>query len=164
MKKPHNRQPGMNRTVSMTGEEWAQIKAWAAERGMSAARFLRECALTVDPFAETASARPLVLDAGEQRGLSLALASAARDMGSGAEAPSDLADSMRALLEARLRAMVREGKRERAVDLLREVLGEERGAVVAAALIPETPAMADMPAASSAGTAGAGGPDPEKPA
>lgn len=140
MTKPRKRKPGMNHTVSLTEEEWAQIKAWAAERGMSASRFFVQSALTVDPFPEAVPAQPLVLDAEEQRRFSLDLAAAARNLRTGGEAPSNLADTMRALLEASLKAMAREGKRDRAVELLRQVLGEERAEIVAAAVIPEPPA------------------------
>lgn len=62
----------------------------------------------MDPFPEKASARPLVLDAGEQRGLS-------RAMRSGGEESSNLADDMRALLEMRLKAMAGDGRRGQAI-------------------------------------------------
>lgn len=63
MTRPRKRKPGMNHTVSLTEEEWAQIKAWAAERGMSASRFFVQSALTVDLPRKGGKARPLVLDA-----------------------------------------------------------------------------------------------------
>ena len=103
----------------------------------------------MDPFPEKASARPLVLDAEEQRSLSRAVAAAARDMRSGGEASCDLAGAMRALLEMRLRAMACDGRRGQAVELLRRVLGGERAAIVAAAVLPETeeePKSPDRPA------------------
>ncbi len=138
MTKPRNRKPGMNHTVSLTREEREQISAWAAERGKSFSAWFVECALTVDPFPEATPARPLVLDAEEQRGLSLTLASAARNMRSGGEAPPNLADGLRALLEARLKAMARDGRTDQAAELLRRVLGEKRASVVMAAVLPET--------------------------
>ncbi len=128
----------MNRTVSLTDGEWDAIGRWSAERGMSRAQWMRECALTVDLTAKKAAARPLVLDAGEQRRISRTVRDLAGDLGSsGEEAAGKLANDLRALLATRLRAMAREGRREAAVDLLRTVLGEERAAVVAAAFIPE---------------------------
>ena len=145
MTKPRHRKSGMNHTVSLTDGELAQVRAWAAERGKSVAAWFCECALTVDPFPETPPARPLVLDAGEQRGLSRAMAAAARDMRSSGEASSNLADDMRALLEARLKAMDRDGRREQAVKLLRRVLGDQRAAVVAAAVLPETDEVSKSP-------------------
>ena len=145
MTKPRNRKPNMNRTVSLTDGELMQVRAWAAERGKSVSAWFCECALTVDPFPETTPARPLVLDAGEQRDLSRVMAAAARDMRSGSEASSDLADDMRALLEMRLKAMDRDGRREQAVELLRRVLGEERAATVAAAVLPETDEVSKSP-------------------
>ena len=163
MTKPRNRKPGMNHTVSLTREEREQIGAWAAERGKSFSAWFVECALTVDPFPETAPARPLVLDAEEQRRLSLGLAAAARDMRSGGEAPLNLADSMRALLEARLKAMARDGRTDQAAELLRRVLGEKRASVVMAAVLPETVDVSKSPDRPE----GAGSderPNPEKPA
>ena len=155
MTKLRNRKPGMNRTVSLTTEEREQIGTWAAERGKRFSPWFCECALTVDPFPETVPARPLVLDAEEQRDLSRTMTAAARDLRSGGEAPSNLADGMRALLEARLKAMDRDGRRERAVELLRRVLGEKRAAIVVAAVLPETeektaevPKTPDRPAGS----------------
>ena len=52
---------------------------------------------------------------------------------------------MRVLLEARLRAMVREGRRGQAVELLRQVFGEERAPVIAAAIIPDTQTVQETP-------------------
>lgn len=155
MTKPRNRKPGMNHTVSLTREEREQIGAWAAERGKRFSPWFCECALTVDPFPETVPARPLVLDAEEQRELSRTMTAAARDLRSGGEGSSNLADDMRALLEARLKTMAREGRGEQALELLRRVLGEKRAAIVAAAVLPETaektaevPKTPDRPAGS----------------
>ena len=145
MTKPRNRKPSMNHTVSLTDGELAQVQAWAAERGKSVSAWFCECALNMDPFLETPHARPLVLDAGEQRGLSRDMAATARDMRSGGEASSNLADDMRALLEMRLKAMDRDGRREQAVELLRRVLGDERAAIVAAAVLPETDEVSKSP-------------------
>ena len=162
MTKPRNRKPGMNHTVSLTKEEREQIGAWAAERGKSFSAWFCECALTVDPFPETAPARPLVLDAEEQRSLSLTLASAARDMRTGGEAPSNLADTMRALLEARLKAMHRDGRTDQAAELLRRVLGEQRASVVMAAVLPETVEVSKSPERPE-GSGSGEGPDPTAP-
>ena len=138
MTKPRKRKPGMNHTVSLTREEREQIGAWAAERGKSFSAWFCECALTVDPFPEAAPARPLVLDAEEQRRLSLNLAAAARNLRTGGEAPSNLADTMRALLEAWLKGVHRDGRTDEAAELLRRVLGEKRASVVMAAVLLET--------------------------
>ena len=105
----------------------------------------------MNPFPETPPVRPLVLDAGEQRGFS-------RDMRSGSEASSNHADDMRTLLEARLKAMDRDGRREQAVELLRRVLGDERAAMVAAAVLPETEEVSKSPNR-TAEPASDGGPD-----
>ncbi len=149
----------MNHTVSLTDGEWERIRAWARERGKSASAWFCECALSVDPFPDTEPARPLVLDAEEQRGLARSAAAAARDMRSGGEASSTLADDMRALLELRLGAMARDGRRGRAVDLLRRVLGEERASIVAAAVLPDAEEASKSPKPSKAPAGSAEGPD-----
>ena len=137
MTPPRKRKSNMNHTVSLTDGELAQVRTWAAERGKSVSAWFCECALSVEPFPEKATSRPLVLDAEEQHGLARAMA-AARDMHYGGQASSTLADAMRALLEMRLRAMACDGRRGQAVELLRRVLGDERAAIVAAAVLPET--------------------------
>ena len=153
MTKPRKRKSGMNHTVSLTDEEWEHIGAWAAGRGKRAGPWFCECALNMDPFPEQVSARPLVLDAEGQRSVSRAVAAAAGDMHSGVEASASLDDAMRALLEMRLRAMAGDGRRGQAVELLRRVLGDERAAIVAAAVLPEaeeTPKSPNGPSQSAA--------------
>ncbi len=103
-------------------------------------------------------ARPLVLDTGEQRGLSRDMAAVLRDMRSVGEASLKLADDMRTLLEMRLKAMDRDGRREQAVELLHRVLGDERSAVVAAAVLPETEEVSKSPD-TPAGSGSDEGPD-----
>lgn len=141
MKKPRAARAdakAMNRTVSLTDGQWDAIGRWSVERGMSRAQWMRECALTVDLAAKTAAARPLVLDAGEQRRIARTIGDLTVDLGSsGNGASGTVADGLRTLLAARLRIMVGEGRREAAVELLRTVLGGERAAIVAAAFIPE---------------------------
>ena len=133
----------MNRTVSLTDGEWNAIGRWSAERGMSRAQWIRECALTVDLAAKKAAARPLVLEAGEQRRIARTIGDLTVDLGSlGNGASGTVADGLRTLLAARLRIMVGEGRREAAVELLCTVLGGERAAILAAAFIPE-PETAD---------------------
>ena len=145
MTKPRNRKPNMNRSVSLTDSEVAQLRAWAAERGKSVSAWFCECALTVDPFPEAQSARPLVLDAGEQRGLCRDMAAAAHDMRSGSEEANNLADDMCALLEMRFKAIAGDGRRGQVIELLRRVLGDERAAIVAAVVLPEMEEMSDPP-------------------
>ncbi len=145
MRKPRAARPdtnAMNRTVSLTDGEWGSIGRWSAARGKSRAQWMRECALTVDLPAKRAVARPLVLDAGEQRCISRPVGDlAGRLSSSGNEAGGTPGDDLRALLAARLRTMAGDGRREAAVELLRHVFGEERAAVIAAAFIPEPQPM-----------------------
>ena len=139
----------MNRTVSLTGDEWNAIGRWSAERNMSRAKWMRECALTVELPTKKAAARPLVLDVREQRYISRTVGDLADGLSSpGDETAPDLGDDLRALLAARLRAMVRNGRREAAVELLRSVFGADRADIIAAAFIPEpqtTDEMTDGP-------------------
>lgn len=150
---------GATHTICCTDEEWELVREGAARAGMSASAWWTECALTVDPSPKGGKAQPLVLDAERQRHLSNGAAELARGLDAAdEEALSQFRDDIRAMLEEPLREMVRQGRREKAMELLREVFGEERAAVIAAAFMPENPAMADMPAGD------AGHPDPEKPA
>lgn len=141
---------GATHTICCTDEEWELVREGAARAGMSASAWWVSCALHEDPSAKGPGPQPLVLDAEKQRAIADTMAELAA--GLDADGVASLQAHIRALVEEPLRRMVQEGRRERAMELLREVFGEERAAVIAAAFIPETPATADMPAASSAGT------------
>ncbi len=136
-KKPRKTTSGMNHTISLTDREWDEIRAQAKERGKSASAWFRECALTVDLSSKTSASRSLVLDAYQQHTIARAMSEAARNMNFRGYASPGLAEDVRALLAVRLRAMAREGKRERAVELLRRVFSDNRAAVIAAAYMPE---------------------------
>ena len=84
-------------------------------------------------------ARALVLDAGRQRSLTDGVSALARGLDAADEEElSQFRDDIRAMLEEPLRAMVRQGRREKAMELLRTVFGEDRATVIAAAFIPNT--------------------------
>ena len=152
---------GATHTICCTDEEWELVRKGAARAGMSASAWWTECALTVDLSPKGGKARALVLDARRQRGLADGVAELARGLDAAdEEALSQFRDDIRAMLEEPLREMVRQGRREKAMELLREVFGEERAVVIAAAFIPETPsATQDKPAANSARTNDAGRPE-----
>lgn len=165
MKKPRKCKPGTGHSVSHTDAQWAQIKAWAKAAGMSASAWWGQCVTTVDLSApEKSAAPPLVLDEEQQR----RIARVARDLAEGArdtEVSARFGALARDLLRERLQEMVREGRRDEALDGLRTVFGEERAEVLAAAFIPEPPAATqDMRAVNSAATEDARRLDPEKPA
>lgn len=145
MRKPRSARPdtnAMNRTVSLTDGEWDSIRRWSGERGKSRAQWMRECALTVELPVKKAVARPLVLDAGEQRYISRTVGDLAGRLSfSGSEAAGNPGDNLRALLAARLRTMAEDGRREAAVELLCTVFGKERAEIIAAAFIPEPQPM-----------------------
>ncbi len=157
---------GATHTICCTDEEWELVRKGASQAGMSASAWWTDCALTVDLSPKGERARPLVLDAERQRHLSNGAAELARGLDAAdEEALSQFRDDIRAMLEEPLREMVRQGRREKAMELLREVFGEERAAVIAAAFIPETPAATqDMPATSSTAAGDAKRPGLEKPA
>ncbi|MCY4501934.1 MAG: hypothetical protein OXE57_10280 [Alphaproteobacteria bacterium] len=145
MRKARKRKPGAGHSVSYTDAQWAQIKAWAEAAGETTSRWWARCVLTVDLSApERVAAPPLVLDEEQQR----RICRIAGHMAGGArgEVSARFGALARDLLRERLEAMVREGRRAEALDGLRTVFGEARAEVIAAAFIPETPAMADKPA------------------
>ena len=113
------------------------MREGAGRAGMSASAWWTECALTVDLSPKGKRARALVLDAGRQHSLSDGVSALARGLNAAdEEALSQFRDDIRAMLEEPLRAMVRQGRREKAMELLRTVFGEDRATVIAAAFIP----------------------------
>ncbi len=145
MRKARKRKPGTGHSVSYTDAQWAEIKAGAKAAGETVSRWWAKCVLTVDLSApERVAAPPLVLDEEQQRRISRV----AGDLAEGAreDVSSRFGALARDLLRERLQTMVREGRRAEALDGLRSVFGEARAEVIAAAFIPETPAMADKTA------------------
>ena len=127
----------VTRTICCTDEEWELVREGASRAGMSASAWWTECALTVDLSPKGERARALVLDAGRQRSLSDGVAELTRGLDAAdEEALSQFRDDIRAMLEEPLRTMVRQGRREKAMELLRTVFGAERATVIAAAFIP----------------------------
>lgn len=138
MKAPRERSTQNQHTITCSDEDWDLINAGAAQRDKSASAWFVECALTVDVRPRTTTSWPLVLDAGEQRSMSRDAAESARGSHPNAAGTSRLADDLRAVFEGRLRAMAREGRRDEAIEALRTVIGEDRAAIVVAAIIPDT--------------------------
>ena len=139
MKKSPSKKNQVTHTVCCTDEEWALVKEGAGRAGMSASAWWVECALTVDLSPKGERARALVLDAGRQRSLSDGMSALACGLDAAdEEALSQFRDDIRAMLEEPLRALVRQGRREKAMELLRTVFGEDRATVIAAAFIPDT--------------------------
>lgn len=138
MKKARTRKPGTGHSASYTDEQWAAINGWAKAAGETTARWWGQCVTTVDLSApEKSAAPPLVLDEEQQRRISRVaggLAEGVRD---------DLSARFGALalelLQERLQAMVREGRRAEALDGLCTVFGEARAEVIAAAFMPDEP-------------------------
>lgn len=138
MKKPSTGKNRVTHTICCTGEDWELVRQGASCAGMSASAWWTECALTVDLSPKGGKARPLVLDAGRQRGLSEGVSALARGLDAADEEMlSQYRDDIRAILEEPLRAMVEQDRREKAMELLRTVFGEERAAVIAAAFVPD---------------------------
>lgn len=151
MKKTTGKQDAKSYTISCTDEQLAAIQAGADQAGMKVSPWFVQCASTVDPWPK--HHRRLVLEAKEQRYISRSARELARGLHSDGGTAAQFADDLRAVLEARLGAMVRQGRADEAVALLRSVFGEKRAEVVAAAFIPELPALpetTEMPAPSEA--------------
>ena len=141
MRKPRKGPPGKTYTISCTDEQWAAIVDGAARAGMTVSAWFVQCALTVDPWPR--KHRRLVLDERQQRRIARAVGSCARDLGAeGAGVAGDPGADLGALLAARLRGMVRGGRREQALALLRRAFGDEAAETVAAAFMPDAPAAA----------------------
>ena len=138
MKKARKRKPGTGHSASYTDEQWAAINGWADAAGETTAQWWGKCVTTVDLSApEKAAAPPLVLDEEQQRRISHVarlLAEGARD-----DVSSRFGALAVELLRERLQAMVREGRREEALDALRTVFGEARAEVIAAVFMAEEP-------------------------
>ena len=139
MKKSPNKKNQVTRTICCTDEEWDLVLEGAGRAGISASAWWTECALTVDPSPKGEKARALVLDTGRQRSLADGVAALARGLDAAdGEALSQFRDDIRAMLEEPLGTMVRQGRRAKAMELLRTVFGEDRATVIAAAFIPNT--------------------------
>jgi len=137
MKKSPNKKNQVTHTICCTDEEWELVREGASRAGMSASAWWTECALTVDLSPKGGRARALVLDAGQQRSLSDGVSALARGLNAAdVEALSQFRDDIRAILEEPLRTIVGQGRREKALELLRTVFGEDRATVIAAAFIP----------------------------
>ena len=127
-------------TVCYIDAHWDAIRAGAERAGKSVSSWWVECALAGEPSAKAARVRPLVLDAERQWGVSTAVAELARGLDTGGEASARAQADIRALLEEPLQTMARQGRRERAMELLRAVFDEERAETIAAAFMPDAPA------------------------
>ena len=137
MKKSPARKKQVTHTICCTDEEWVLVREGAGRAGLSASAWWTECVLTVDLSPKGGKARPLVLDAERQRSLSDGMSALARGLDAAdQEALSQYRDDIRAMLEEPLRTMVEQGRREKAMELLRTVFGEDRATVIAAAFIP----------------------------
>ncbi len=146
MSKPRVRRAGTEQTISATDEEWADVQSGADEARMSVSAWVVHCVLTVDPLPR--KHRRLVLDEKQQKSVSRAVSEHARSLRSDVDAPSQVTDDLGALLKARLETMDRQDRGSEAATLLRQVFGEERAAIIAAAFMPNvrmTPEAAQKP-------------------
>ena len=147
-KKPRVRKRGTEHTISATDEEWADVRSGATEAGMTLSAWVVHCALTVD--LSPGKHRRLVLEEKKQRYIARAVGEHARSLIADIDAPSQFADHLGALLRSRLEAVVREGRGSEVEAILRQELGDERAAVIAAALTANVPAEAASAEAASA--------------
>ena len=152
-KKPRVRKRGTEHTISATDEEWADVRSGATEAGMTLSAWVVHCALTVD--LSPGKHRRLVLEEKKQRYIARAVGEHARSLIADIDAPSQFADDLGALLRSRLETVVREGRGSEVEAILRQELGDERAAVIAAALTANVPAEAASAEAASAEAASA---------
>ena len=138
---------GSTHTVCYTDEHWQVIVEGARRAGMSVSAWWVHCVENGDPSPKGKKAQPLVLDETQQRAVLDGVTELARGLDADGEAARQVQDDIRALLEEPLRKMAREGRRERAMELLREVLGEERAVIVAEAYMPEAEGAPETPQA-----------------
>lgn len=138
MNKPRVRRKGTEQTISATDEEWADVRSGAAEAGMSVSAWAVHRTLTAD--FSPGKHRRLVLDEKQQRSIPRAVGDHARSLIADIDAPSRFADDLRAVLTARLETMIREGRGSEVEAILGQVLGDERAALIAAALAANEPA------------------------
>ena len=133
MKPPRERV--RNRSISCSRLDWLRIGERAGEAGQPISRYVVARALSGTPAPKPAAARPLVLDAEEQRRLLDGVLRMA-DLLSGAMAPAGtdrpgLPAAVGALFEAKLDEMARTGRYGEMRALLDRVLGEERAEGIA---------------------------------
>ena len=153
MRKPRKGPPGKTYTISCTDEQWQAIVDGAARASMTVSAWFVQCALTVDPWPR--KHRRLVLDERQQRRIARSVGACARNLGAEeADGGGDPGADLGALLAARLRGMVRRGRREQALALLRRAFGDEAAETVAAAFMPDAPAATP--------SAAAGSPEPDR--
>lgn len=138
MRNPRRPQPGRAYTISCTDEEMEVIRAGAARAGMKVSPWFVQCALTVDPWAQ--EHRRLTLDASQQRYIVRAVDGIIRGFHSNDDPPSQFTHDLRALFEARLGTMFRQGRVDKALTLLKTVFGDERAELIAAAFMPDAKA------------------------
>ena len=132
MNKPRVRRKGTEQTISATDEEWAEVRSGAKKARMSVSAWAVHCMLTIDPFPR--KHRRLVLDEKQQRSIPRAVGDHGRSLIADIDAPWRFADDLRAVLTARLETMIREGRGSDVEEILGQVLGDERAALIAAAL------------------------------
>lgn len=126
-RKRRSRNPSKHIVISATDEEWETVKAHAARRGLSCARYLID--LVKRDAAEKDAERPVVLTAGEQRELLESVrASRARLVGDAADATPFVVDMQvrtAAAFMAFADAMAKKGHGRELHARLARIAGEE---------------------------------------
>ena len=125
-RKRRSRNPSKHIVISATDEEWETVKAHAARRGLSCARYLIE--LVKRDAAERDTERPVVLTAGEQREiLESVRASRARLAGDADATPFvvDMQVRTAAAFMAFAAAMAKKGHGRELHARLARIVGEE---------------------------------------
>ena len=145
MKTRRSPKPGTSHTISCTDEQWDDIRAGAARARKRVSPWFVECALNVELSPKRAVARPLVLDAREQRFIARAVGELARGARSADDASRDPGGAIRALLRDGIGELVQRRGRNEAIGLLRLVFGDDRAEVIAAAFVADVPTTSESP-------------------
>ena len=137
-RKRRSRNPSKHIVISATDEEWETVKAHAARRGLSCARYLIE--LVKKDAAETDAERPVVLTRDEQRELLESVrASRARLAGDGADATPFVVDMQvrtAAAFMAFADAMAKKGHGRELHARLARIVGEETATRILSSVAP----------------------------
>ncbi len=137
-RKPRRRNPSKHIVISATDGEWETVRAHAARRGLSCARYLIE--LVKRDAAQRDADRPVVLTAGEQRELLESVRdSRARLVGDGADAAPFVVDMQvrtAAAFMAFADAMAKKGHGRELHARLARIVGEETAARILSGVAP----------------------------